>query len=341
MKKVLSIILALLSVFMIMGLTACGEDDRVSSNVYVKYTTPDKLIPQLKQGTLSYGVLPEPAASRLERMTSGKQWTRISMQEAYNSSTKSFPQAVLMVKSGLLSAVNNIVENIKKNFDGAKVWAINNPQATIDAINANFENGLTTSLTVQDLTPQIVSNCGIYWQDANNAKTEVKKYINDILSVADSMETPAISVTDEFFYDKTEQGVFNENTIDVYMPDGAPAIAFASYMANNQTFDSKLAVKYHVCQEKDIDSKMVTGEADIIVMPLNSATLYYNANTDDVYKMVSVLTHGNLYIMCATPVSSISQLKDKTVGVIAKGKVPDFTFRAILKQNGLVRVVGE
>ena len=50
--------------------------------------------------------------------------------------------------------------------------------------------------------------------------------------------------------------------------------------------------------------------------------------------MVSVITHGNLYLVSKTPF--ITGLVGKRVGVMGgEGKVPDLTLKIILKNNGL------
>ncbi len=339
MKRVLSLILALISTFTILGLTACDEETPVQK-VNVKYMAPNAVMTALQQGEIDAGVLPEPAASRLIRMSSDKTWTRLSLQEAYNSQDKAFPQAVIMVKSGLLSALSGIVNSIKTSIDGAKIWAIDNPTQALEVINANFVNGSTT-LTVPDLNTQTINNCGIYWQDATDAKSEVTKYINEVKSVSGKFEASARVVDDEFFYDGTSYGAFNKDTIKICVPDGAPALAFAWHMYKSQTMDvfgCNRKVDFDVVSAGEVDAIMVNNTADIIILPLNTATLYYDSDSSDPYKMVSVLTHGNLYIMSSQPINSVKDLLNKTVGCIEKNKVPGFTFRIVLKKNGLTGV---
>ena len=42
------------------------------------------MIPLLKSGQLSYGLLPEPAATNLENLSPDKEYCRLSLQEMYD-----------------------------------------------------------------------------------------------------------------------------------------------------------------------------------------------------------------------------------------------------------------
>ena len=56
--------------------------------------------------------------------------------------------------------------------------------------------------------------------------------------------------------------------------------------------------------------------------------------------MVSVVTHGNLYIM-STEKLSVEDLDNKRMAVIGQGNVPDLTLRAVLKKNYIKTVIAE
>ena len=112
-------------------------------------------------------------------------------------------------------------------------------------------------------------------------------------------------------------------------PDGAPALAVSKFINDNENFDDNNNFTYNVVPASTIGKIMIKGESDFIVMPVNAATKLYNSNKDNAYKMVSVITHGNLFIMTKGE-KSLEELKGKIVGVIGQGNVPDLTFKAIL-----------
>lgn len=124
--------------------------------------------------------------------------------------------------------------------------------------------------------------------------------------------------------------------LSFYAPDGAPALAIAKFINDNESFGIDATIDYNVVASSDIGGVMQTGKGDFIVMPVNAASKLYKANQNDPYVMTAVVTHGNLYLMSSDGTSNLESLKGKVVGVIGQGLVPDLTFRAILSDNGLI-----
>ena len=85
-----------------------------------------------------------------------------------------------------------------------------------------------------------------------------------------------------------------------------------------------------------IGAAVQKGTGDIVIIPVNAASKLYKANTSDTFTLVSVITHGNLYVMSTEKIDDVKQLKDKVVGVIGQGLVPDLTFRAVLNKNQMI-----
>lgn len=328
MKKFLALILSIVSAVTVFAFSACGSKGDVNLKYY---NTAADLIPALSTGAVSYGLLPEPAATNLEKMTKadGKTWYRLDIQELYDSETKSYPQAVVLIKESLLNTFPTLVENMKDKFSDNAAWVIDNPNETVSAVyNENVcEEGVTPSFkNAAILTEKVVNNCNISWQSAQDAKKSVKDYLNSIIAVKDISATAA---TDDFFYDGTAAGEFTADTVKVYAPDGAPALAFAKFIAENETFGTGKTFEYHVVAADKIGA---TG-GDIVIMPVNLASKRYKANELSPYKMVSVVTHGNVYLMCSEEISA-NDLKDKTLGVFNMGGVPDLTLQVVLQNLG-------
>lgn len=128
-----------------------------------------------------------------------------------------------------------------------------------------------------------------------------------------------------------------KESVRVYMPDGAPALAAAKLMADG-SFD--LDVSYEVVDSSLIQT-YVTGEnpkADICILPVNLASKLLGSGDD--YKMLGTVTHGNLFLLTADgeeiTKQNLSSLKGKTVGVVNLAAVPGLTFKIILGDNNLV-----
>ena len=127
------------------------------------------------------------------------------------------------------------------------------------------------------------------------------------------------------------------NTIEIYTPDGAPALGLAKNMYEDTENDN---VNYHVVDSQTI-STWVSGEklkADICVLPVNLASKLLGSG--ETYQMLGTLTHGNLYIISTVDISietgsDFDVLYGGNVGVIQLANVPGLTFQSILKSNGI------
>lgn len=328
MKKLVAIILSLVSAFTVLTFSACGDKGDVNLKYY---KTAPELIAALESGEVNYGVLAEPAATNLENKTKAtKSWYRLDVQELYDSETKSYPQAVMLVKESLLNTNPQLVTAIENKFTANATWVVENPADAVNAVNAVLADGVTPSLKAAALSAKTVNNCNIGWQGASNAKQAVKDYLNSIISIE---PLSANAPSDELFYDGTAAGTFTADTVKVYSPDGAPALSIAKFINDNEAFGTGKTFEYHVVAADNIGATVQKGTGDIVILPVSAASKLYNKFTADSYKLVSVVTHGNIYVMCADEISE-NDLKDKTVGVFNLGGVPDLTFRVVLDKLG-------
>lgn len=122
-------------------------------------------------------------------------------------------------------------------------------------------------------------------------------------------------------------------------PDGAPALAISQLMAENKQFDNKFT--YKVVNANDIKTHVVgdvNAHADFALLPINLASNLLGGG--DEYKMVAVVTHGNLFFLSkdATQITAdnaSAQLKGKSIAVVNLAAVPGLTTKALLKKVGL------
>lgn len=340
MKKLLSLLLCAVLAFGALTFAACGgktekEPDKEAGSVNVKYyLSAAELMPMLKKGDQSIGLLPEPAATKLEKqLAADKTWYRLDLQELYDGEAKAYPQAVIMVKESLLKSYPSLSNMIQAGLLTVSDWLKNNTQSAVTAVNSKLEEGVAPSLDAKSLSAEVIDNCKIAFKPASAACDYVINYISDMRSIVSEV---AAEVKDDFFYNGTAAGDFESDSIKIFMPDGAPALGMAKFIADNENFGiENKNVKYTVVAADKIGQKMVQGEGDIIVMPVTAASKLYSAKK---YKMIGVLTNGNLYIM-STVKLTVAELKDKTMGVIGQGAVPDVTLKAVLKKHNLGVVV--
>ena len=122
-----------------------------------------------------------------------------------------------------------------------------------------------------------------------------------------------------------------EGKIEIYMPDGAPALAFSRLMNENNTLERE--VSYHVVDANTIGTYVANETAAAALIPVNAATKL--AGTGEKYKMLSVNTHGNLFVVGKQEAGDINALKGKKIGVVNLANVPGLTFKAILADKGI------
>ncbi len=81
---------------------------------------------------------------------------------------------------------------------------------------------------------------------------------------------------------------------------------------------------------------LLNGELDIAAIPSNVAAVLYN-KTDGGIRLLGVNTGGVLYLLSngVDPVSSLSDLKGKTVYASGMGGVPEYAFKALMTREGI------
>ena len=184
----------------LLDLVQVGEAPVADKIVLRYFQDATSMIPLLKQGQLSVGLLPEPACTNLTKMANNYTWNRIDVQELYDSEAKSYPQAVLMVKSSVLTKYPTLVEKISEKFDLAVQWVVENPTTAVTAVASKLAQGLTPSLNANNINSQVVENCKIKWLASSDAKEYCRKYINGVISVGADLDVPpAKALNDDFF----------------------------------------------------------------------------------------------------------------------------------------------
>jgi NitT/TauT family transport system substrate-binding protein len=170
-----------------------ATDGKITLRYFEKATD---MIPLLKQGVLTVGLLPEPAATNLTSVANNRTWTRVDLQELYDAQVKAYPQAVLMVKKSVLDRYKNKLKKTADLFDSNLQWIKENVAVAVQVVNDNLKAGVTPSLDATKITKTVIDNCKIYYENATIAKQSVKDYINKIIAIEPSS---AVAITDDFF----------------------------------------------------------------------------------------------------------------------------------------------
>lgn len=178
------------------GIEYEASEKPVEGKVAFRYfADASELMPMLKQGKLSVGLLPEPAATKLTKIA--PDYTgRINVQTLYDSESGTYPQAVLMVKSSIADNNPKLIEKIENAFKGLNEWLRENTSAAVTAVNGALAEGVVPSLVAENIDAGVIDGCNIFWQSAEKGKSAVQNYLADIMAIE---PTSARQVTDEFF----------------------------------------------------------------------------------------------------------------------------------------------
>ena len=125
------------------------------------------------------------------------------------------------------------------------------------------------------------------------------------------------------------------DTLQLYVPDGAPALAVAKFIAEKETLTVagyKIAV--NIVPANQIAAHMAKADGDIVIMPANAGMNLISKGAG--YEFVCSNTRGILYMLSleqgtVTP----TDLAGKKVGCIGEGAVPEYALMTVLEANGV------
>ena len=136
--------------------------------------------------------------------------------------------------------------------------------------------------------------------------------------------------------------------LDVYMPDGAPALSMAQLMSEEKSFTltegektTKYTLRYNVVDASTIQA-YVGGEdpaAAIAVLPVNAAASMLG--TGERYQMLGAVTHGNIYVLAKDGQTQITSenaaelFRGKKIGCLQLDNFVGYILRTVLAKYGV------
>lgn len=117
---------------------------------------------------------------------------------------------------------------------------------------------------------------------------------------------------------------------------GPTSMGMAYLLEQNEQGKSLNSYEFTLANAPDeVVAKISTGEADIAAVPANLASVLYN-KTEGKVKIVDINTLGVLYIVeLGESISSIEDLKGKTILSSGKDASPEFVLNHLLRQNNI------
>ena len=158
------------------------SEQTIDGKVAIRYfADASNLLPLLKQNQLSFGLLPEPAVSKLLNMATNFS-LELDIQQLWDGG--SYPQAVMVAKTSLIEDNSELIESIIEEMKNNQDWAKNNPAEAVTAINNNLEEGVVASLQ-STISSTAIDNCNIkiYNTKEDSEKSRIKSYWEKIKTV--------------------------------------------------------------------------------------------------------------------------------------------------------------
>jgi len=143
------------------------------------------------------------------------------------------------------------------------------------------------------------------------------------------------SLTAEGVGEASQEPTVEPVTIQVAGLKGPTSIGMLPLFKNRPAFAEGFEAEYRVVQEPQIMlSRIMSGEVDIAAVPINLAAVLHNKGVP--YSFGAVSGDGLLYIVSSRKdISSMEDLRGRTIYCIAQGSTPEFILRYALDRSGI------
>ena len=124
-------------------------------------------------------------------------------------------------------------------------------------------------------------------------------------------------------------------SLNVYSLKGPTSMGIVTMLEDSKNGKTTNRYVPHVCTAADeVTAALVSGDADIALLPANAAAALYNKNGG--FQVIALNTLGVLYVVeNGDTIHTIRDLAGKTVCLTGKGTTPEYTLRTLLAANGI------
>lgn len=134
----------------------------------------------------------------------------------------------------------------------------------------------------------------------------------------------------------TEDSGTITSSITIAVPDGGPALGM-SYLMKNYAKISNTNVTYKIVDgAAGIKSAVMSGEADVAIMPTNMAAILYNQGIE--IQVVGTNSYGLLYMLSNTVSANdftLDALKGQVLNTVGQGGTPEIVLKKVLEGAGI------
>ena len=151
------------------------------------------------QGDYDYYLCPEPAASaKIKAFTAqGKPLYMVGDLQAFYGE-EGYPQACVVAKKSFIQSSPKKLKEILDGLTGVSTYLQSAEIAEIcSAVSSHLEEGLSATFSVQNLSREVLSRCGVRFEKSESCRQRVDEFLQKIKAIsADS----ASVVSDNFYY---------------------------------------------------------------------------------------------------------------------------------------------
>lgn len=132
----------------------------------------------------------------------------------------------------------------------------------------------------------------------------------------------------------TESDPADVNIIALKGPTAMGMVSFMDQADSGELTDNDYSFEIAAAID-EVTPKIAQGQVDIAAVPANIASVLYN-NTEGNVEVLAINTLGVIYIVeRGESISSVEDLRGKTIYASGKGATPEYALNYILSQNGI------
>lgn len=241
----------------------------------------------------------------------------VNMQDEWkivtNTSVEGYPQAGVILTPDMYNDAN-VVNDLYAKLSENDEYILNNPDE-VDAL-LTAKGSILASSTV--LTRDVIARCNTNTLRASDVYERLCSYYT-------AMDTP---IPDSSMVNlPVTSSTASTDPINIYVPDGAPALAMASLMKEGATVGGR-QVNVTISTGGVVKTALLTGQADIVILPTTACANLFNQGKD--IKLHSVTTWGVLYLI-GQEATSFSDLIGEVVYSIGRDDTPGKLLRKYLE----------
>ena len=235
------------------------------------------------------------------------EWKKVS-----GSTAEGYPQAGVILTPDIYNdsvVVQELYTKLSENDD----YILNNP-TEVDALLTQYGSTVASS---SDFTRDILSRC--------NTNTVLASTVYERLS--NYYQVMGTTIPNENMVTMPNGSISSDNSpIEIYVPDGAPALAMAIFMKEGATLNGR-EVNVTIGTGASVKTALISGQADIVILPTTACASLYNQGKD--IKLHSVTTWGVLYLIGQEAIG-LQDLIGEVVYSIGRNDTPGILLRKYL-----------